>query len=86
MDDFKSLIQRNVKYRRRGKDWSCYGCVRHYNFMEGNATRIAASPKVDHPNENVTIIKNLMPEMMKIANGLEEYLKSQEPEDDDVPF
>ena len=51
-----------------------------------NATRIAASAKVDHPNENVTIIKNLMPEMMKIANGLEEYLKSQEPEDDDVPF
>ena len=51
-----------------------------------NATRIAASAKVDHPNENVTIIKNLMPEMMKIANGLEEYLKSQEPEDDDTPF
>ena len=42
--------------------------------------------KVDHPNENVTIIKNLMPEMMKIANGLEEYLKSQKPEDDDVLF
>ena len=51
-----------------------------------NATRIAASSKVDHPNENVTIIKNLMPQLMKIANGLEEYLKSQEPEDDDVPF
>ena len=51
-----------------------------------NATRIAASAKVDHPNENVTIIKNLMPEMMKIANGLEEYLKSQKPEDDDVLF
>ena len=51
-----------------------------------NATRIAASAKVEHPSETIVVIKNLMPEMMKIANGLEEYLKSQESEDDDTPF
>ena len=50
-----------------------------------NATRIAA---VEEGNlkDKVAIIKDLMPEMMKIATGLEEYLKSLEPSGDNLPF
>lgn len=51
-----------------------------------NATRIASSEKEGKPKDKVAIIKDLMPEMMKIATGLEEYLKSLEPKDDDLPF
>ena len=50
-----------------------------------NATRIAA---VEEGNlkDKVAIIKDLMPEMMMIATGLDEYLKSLESSDDDLPF
>jgi len=50
-----------------------------------NATRIAASEE-GKPKDKVAIIKDLMPEMMMIATGLDEYLKSLNPSDDDLPF
>jgi len=57
-----------------------------YGMAFNNATRLVANATDITPGQKVLLIKEIMPEMFEIAQGLDSVLDKPEPEDDDVPF
>ena len=54
-----------------------------------NATRLVANNNEVPPKQKVSVIEEIMPEMFKIAKGLDDVLmqeQKQENKDDDLPF